>query len=349
MFNFANTHLLYLLILIPAIYGMFYLARLARKKKLRIYGNINVLKPLMPESSPYKPYIKIVLQLVAVTALIIALARPRAGEKEEIENTRGIEVMIAFDVSRSMLASSNDDPSGINRLNRAKHILGRLVDKLDNDKVGLIVFAGEAYTQLPMTTDFVSAKMYLNSLSTDMIQTQGTTIGDAIALSMNGFSPDETISKAIVLITDAEDHEGNAVDMAREAAKKGIQVDVIGVGSTKGNPIPLDNRGTYLKDNEGNVVTTALNADAATEIAQAGNGIFINGASGSAINDLIDQLDQLEKGDIKHIAYKASPEQFPIFGWIALIFLVTDIFILDREIGWLKKFNFFTKPETTKR
>ncbi len=349
MFNFANTQLLYLLILIPAVYGMFYLARLARRKKLRIYGNINVLKPLMPECSPYKPYIKITLQLVALTALIIALARPRAGEKEEIENTRGIEVMIAFDVSRSMLASSNDDPSGINRLNRAKHILGRLVDKLDNDKVGLIVFAGEAYTQLPMTTDFVSAKMYLNSLNTDMIQTQGTTIGDAIALAMNGFSPDETLSKAIVLITDAEDHEGNAVEMAREAAKKGIQVDVIGVGSTKGNPIPLDNRGTYLKDNEGNVVTTALNADAANEIAQAGNGIFINGASGSAISDLTDQLDQLEKGDIKHIAYKASAEQFPVFGWIALIFLVTDIFILDREIGWLKKFNFFTKPETTKR
>lgn len=349
MFNFAYPHLLYLLILVPIFFGMFYLARIARKKKLKIYGNPEVLKPLMPEASPYKPYIKITLQLIALTALIIALARPRAGEKEEVENTRGIEVMIAFDVSRSMLASSNDDPAGINRLDRAKHILGRLVDKLDNDKVGLIVFAGEAYTQLPMTTDFVSAKMYLNSLNTDMIQTQGTTIGDAIALAMNGFSPDESLSKAIVLITDAEDHEGNAVEMAREAAKKGIQVDVIGVGSTKGNPIPLDTHGTYLKDNEGNVVTTALNADAAAEIANAGNGVFINGASGSAIKDLTEQLDKLEKGDIKHVAYKASAEQFPIFSWIALIFLIVDIFILDREIGWLKKFNFFTKSESTKK
>ncbi len=349
MFNFAYPSLLYLLFLIPALFGLFYLARLARRKKIKAYGNPETLRALMPLASPYKPYIKITLQLIAVLALVIALARPRAGEREAEESTRGIEVMIAFDVSISMLASSNDDPSGISRLNRAKHILGNLVDKLDNDKVGLVVFAGEAFTQLPLTTDFISAKMYLNSLSPDMIQSQGTTIGDAIALSINGFTADETIGKAIVLITDAEDHEGNAVEMAKEAAKKGIQVDVIGIGSPKGNPIPLDNRGTYLKDNEGNVVTTALNPEAAAEIAKAGDGIYINGATASAISDITGQLDQLEKGDLKHVVYKASAEQFPIFGWIALVFLVIDIFILDRVITWLSKINFFTKTETKKR
>ncbi|MDE5573823.1 MAG: VWA domain-containing protein [Muribaculaceae bacterium] len=348
MFNFAYPTLLYLLLLAPALYGLFYLARLARRKKLRKYGNISVLKPLMPHASPYKPYIKITLELIALVALVFALARPRAGEKEAQEDTQGIEVMIAFDVSRSMLASSNDDPAGISRINRAKYILDRIVDKLDNDKVGLIVFAGEAYTQLPMTTDFVSAKMYINSLSTDMIQSQGTAIGEAISLAMRGFTSDETIGKAIILITDAEDHEGNAVEMAQAAAKRNIQIDVVGIGSTNGNPIPLDNRGTYLKDIEGNVVTTALNADAATEIAHATDGIFINGASGSAISDLTESLDRLEKGDLKHVTYKASAEQFPVFGWIALIFLIVDIFILDREIGWLTKFNFFTKTESKK-
>ncbi|MGM9844284.1 MAG: VWA domain-containing protein [Muribaculaceae bacterium] len=343
MFNFAYPHLLYLLILLPVIYLLFYWAQVARKHKIKKFGQPVVLEPLMPERSPYKPYIKIILQMIAILALIIAIARPRSGEKEDVEDSRGIEVMIAFDVSRSMLASSNDDPRGISRLDRAKHILDKLVDKLNNDKVGLIVFAGEAYTQLPLTTDYISAKMYLNSLSPNMIQTQGTAIGDAIGLAINGFTSDETMSKAIILITDAEDHEGNADEMAKEAANKGIQINVIGVGSPKGNPIPLDNRGTYMKDREGNVVTTKLNETVAANIAKTGNGIYVNGAQSSALSTLEDSLDRLEKGDIQHIIYKASAEQFPVFGWLALIFLIADIFVLDRAIRWLNNYNFFTK------
>lgn len=343
MFNFAYPHLLYLLLILPVIYLLFYWAQVARKHKIKKFGQPVVLEPLMPERSPYKPYIKIILQMIAILALIIAIARPRSGEKEDVEDSRGIEVMIAFDVSRSMLASSNDDPRGISRLDRAKHILDKLVDKLNNDKVGLIVFAGEAYTQLPLTTDYISAKMYLNSLSPNMIQTQGTAIGDAIGLAMNGFTSDETMSKAIILITDAEDHEGNADEMAKEAANKGIQINVIGVGSPKGNPIPLDNQGTYMKDREGNVVTTKLNEPVAASIAKTGNGIYVNGAQSSALNTLEESLDRLEKGDIQHIVYKASAEQFPVFGWLALIFLVADIFVLDRAIRWLNNYNFFTK------
>lgn len=343
MFNFAYPHLLYLLLILPVIYLLFYWAQVARKHKIKKFGQPAVLEPLMPERSPYKPYIKIILQMIAILALIIAIARPRSGEKEDVEDSRGIEVMIAFDVSRSMLASSNDDPRGISRLDRAKHILDKLVDKLNNDKVGLIVFAGEAYTQLPLTTDYISAKMYLNSLSPNMIQTQGTAIGDAIGLAMNGFTSDETMSKAIILITDAEDHEGNADEMAKEAANKGIQINVIGVGSPKGNPIPLDNQGTYMKDREGNVVTTKLNESVAASIAKTGNGIYVNGAQSSALNTLEDSLDSLEKGDIQHIVYKASAEQFPVFGWLALIFLIADIFVLDRAIRWLNNYNFFTK------
>lgn len=343
MFNFAHSYALYLLLLIPLFYGLFFLARLSRKKKLEKYGKLQVIRHLMPAVSPYKPYIKIGLELVAVAALVIAIARPRAGATEDKEeSTRGIEVMIAFDVSRSMLASSNDDPAGISRLDRAKHILDKLVGNLDNDKVGLVVFAGDAYTQLPLTTDFVSARMYLNSLSTNMIKTQGTSLGYAISLCMNSFTPDEETGKAIVLITDAEDHEGNAVETAREAANRGIQVDIIGVGSTKGNPIPLDRKGNYLKDNEGNVVTSALNAESAAEIASAGNGVYINGSSSSAISEITDELDKLEKGDLQRIVYKPSAEQFPLFGWIALVFLFVDSFISISQNKWLGKFNFFT-------
>lgn len=344
MFSFAYPSLLYLLLMIPAITGLFLLARFSRHRKLQRYGMLNVLEPLMPDASLYKPWIKISLQMVALAALIVALARPRYGDKEEVEESRGIEVMIAFDVSRSMLASANDDPNGISRLQQAKHLLEKLIGKLDNDKVGLIVFAGESYTQLPITSDFVSAKMYLNSLTPDMVPTQGTAIGQAISMAINGFTPNDDMQKAIIIITDGENHEGDAVDMARQAKELGIQVDVIGVGSGKGAPIPLNaSRGDYLKDAAGQPVTTSLNETMAREIAQAGGGIYASGNSTSAINEITDSLDKLEKTEFEKVSYKASAEQFPLFGWIALAFLLADIFILDRKIGWLKKINFFTK------
>lgn len=342
--NFAYPHLLYLLILVPVLFGLFYLARINRRRKIRKFGRPEVLAPLMADASPYTPWIKITLELLAVAMLIIALARPRYGEKEQQETTNGIEVMIALDLSRSMNASSTDDPSGISRLNRAKFLLGKMVDALDNDRVGLIVFAGESYTQLPITTDFVSAKMYINDLSTDMVSTQGTAIGNAIGKAMNSFSPDENINRAIIVITDGENHEGDAVEMARQAREVGIQVDVIGVGSIKGSPIPVNAaKGEFLKDYNGMPVTTALNEEMAKEIAEAGGGIYIPGSSSKAVSELTDQLDLLQKSELKNVKYKASAEQFPVFAWIAFILLVIDILVLDRKIGWLKRYNFFTK------
>ncbi|MDE6094532.1 MAG: VWA domain-containing protein, partial [Muribaculaceae bacterium] len=276
MFSFANPGLLYLLLLVPVMVGLFLLARMARKRKLERYGNLSILAPLMPDASVYKPWIRLTLQLIALSALVIAVARPRFGEKEETERSEGIEVMIAMDVSRSMLASSSDDPSGVSRLERAKYILSRLIDKLGNDKVGLVVFAGEAYTQLPITTDFVSAKMYLNDITTDMVPSQGTAIGTAIGMALNAFTPDPETGKAIIVITDGENHEGNAVEMAQQAKSRGVQVDVIGIGSTKGAPIPINqSKGEFLKDYNGQVVTTALNENMAREIAAAGDGVYI--------------------------------------------------------------------------
>lgn len=344
MVSFAYPILLYLLLLIPIIVLLHLWAKIAQRKRLLRFGRIDILSKLMPDASKYKSWIKLSLQLIALVAIIIVLARPRAGAKEETSTVKGIEVMIALDVSNSMLASSNDDPNGISRLDRAKYLLEKLIDKLSNDKIGLIVFAGEAYTQLPITSDFVSAKMFLNSINTEMVPSQGTAIGSAISMATNSFTPDETTQKAIIVITDGENHEDDAVGIAKSAAEQGIQIDVIGLGSGKGAPIPINaKKGLYLKDSTGKPVTTYLNENMAKEIAQAGNGIFISGNSSSAVNDIDAQLETLEKSDLEKVVYSSSAEQFPVFAWIALIFLIIDIFILDSKNALLKKINFFSK------
>ncbi len=344
MVSFAYPYLLYLLLLIPIIFLLFLWAQISKKKRLMRFGKLAILERLMPDASKYKPWVKISVQLLVIATLIIVLARPRAGAKEQVSNVKGIEVMIAMDVSNSMLASSTDDPNGISRLQRAKHILEKLIDKLDNDKVGLIVFAGEAYTQLPITSDFISAKMFINSINTEMVPTQGTAIGAAIDMAMHSFSPDENTQKAIIVITDGENQVGDAVEMAKAAQSQGVQVEVIGLGSTKGAPIPLNAaRNSFLKDSDGRPVTTFLNEKMAQEIANAGNGIYVSGNSSSAVSDIDNPLETLAKSDLERVGYSSSAEQFPVFAWIALVILIIDIFILDRKISWLKKINFFSK------
>lgn len=346
MFDFANPYLLYILWLVPVLIGLFLWARARRRARLARFGRPEVLAHLMPDASPYKPAIKLTLRLVALAALVFVLARPRAGEKQHDQTVAGIEVMVAFDVSNSMLASATDDPAGTSRLDRARLILEKLLGRLDNDKVGLIIFAGEAKTQLPMTTDFYSAKMYLRELSPALIRNQGTSVADAIHMAMNGFGPDENVHKAIILITDSEDHEGDAVEAAKLAAENGIQVDVIGLGSAKGAPIPVGSQpGDYLRDMQGQIVTTTIDEKLGADIAKAGGGIYVNGASSDALDRLSDQLDTLQKSEFKHVVYSAGAEQFPIFAWIALIFLIADIFVLDRKNSVLRKVNFFTREK----
>ena len=344
MFDFANPYLLYLLWLVPVFAVVYWLARRSRAKRLRKFGRPEVIASLMSDASRYKPAIKITLRLIALAALVIVLARPRAGEKEHDETVAGIEVMIAFDISNSMLASSTDDPNGTSRLDRARLLLEKLLGRLHNNKVGLVIFAGSAKVQFPMTTDFYTAKMYLSELNPSMMAYQGTSVAEAISMAMNGFSPDENVHKAIILITDSEDHEGDAVEAAKAAAKAGIQVDVVGLGSAKGAPIPMPGRnGEYFTDNEGKMVLTTLNEQLATEIADAGDGIFVNGASSDALDKLADRLETLQKSEFKHVTYSAGAEQFPLFAWIALVFLVIDLFVLDRKNNILRKINFFSK------
>lgn len=346
MIDFASPYLLYLLWLLPVFVALFWWSRASRRRRLAKFGRSEVIAHLMPDASPYKPAVKLVLRLVALAALIFVLARPRAGEKQHDQTVAGIEVMVAFDVSNSMLASATDDPDGSSRLDRARLLLEKLLGRLDNDKVGLVIFAGEAKTQLPMTTDFYSAKMYLRELAPGLITNQGTSVADAIRMAMNGFGTDENVHKAIILITDSEDHEGDAVEAARLAAENGIQVDVIGLGSAKGAPIPLGQRsGDYLRDRQGQIVMTTINEDLGREIAKVGHGVYVNGASSDALNHLSDQLETLQKSEFKHVVYTAGAEQFPIFAWIAIIFLIVDIFVLDRKNSVLRKVNFFTREK----
>lgn len=345
MFDFAYPLYLYLLFLVPLVGLLYFGWRVSRKAKLRRFGRLDVVSRLMPDASTYTPAVKITLQLIALAALVIMLARPRAGAEEKQVESAGIEVMIAFDVSNSMLASSTDNPTGVTRLDRARLLLEKLIDKLQNDKVGLVVYANQPKMQLPLTSDFYAAKMYLNDLSPKMITNQGTNIADAIKMSMNGFSSNEDVHRAIILITDAEDHEGAALDAAKLAAENGIQVDVIGLGTAKGSLVP------GVSDMDGRPVVSTLNETLASDIAKAGDGIYVNGALTSALSDLTEQLDKLEKSEFSTTVYSAADEQFPTFAFLAFVFILIDFFVVDRKISWLKGVNFFTRenPVNIKR
>lgn len=347
MFSFAYPKLLLLLLLVPAFVLLYAWARYARAKNLKKFGNLKILAPLMPEVSPYKPPVKITIEMIALSLIIIAFARPWGGVRDEKTVKEGIEVVIAVDASNSMLASSTADEKGIDRMRTAKLILEKLINRLDNDRVGLIVYAGDAYTLIPVTGDYVSAKMFLNSIDPSQIDNQGTNITAAIDMATKSFSEDKKIGKAIILITDAEDLEDqqSVMDAAKTAARNGIQLDVVGLGSTTAVPIPLK-RGGYLIDQEtGQPVRTALNEDLATEIASAGKGIYVNASNNDALNELDKQLDTVKKSAMESSFSAIHDELFAIFVWFALGFLVLDIFVLDRKIGWLDKITFFKKEE----
>lgn len=348
MISFAYPGLLYLLLLIPLFAGLFWWSRIVRRKKLRRFGNPAELAALMPDASRYMPWVKLSLAMAVMAFMVVILARPRATSTLEnvartTENARGIEVMICLDVSNSMLASSTDDPEGIARLDRAKHLLEQLIRSLRDDRIGLIVFAGEAYTQLPITSDYVSANMFVNDVSTTMVPTQGTAIGAAIDMALNSFTPDDKSGRAIVILTDGENFEDDAIEAAARAASSGVVVDVIGLGTPKGAPIIIDrSKGVYMHDAAGNQVVTALNEAQAQKIASAGKGIYVSGNTSSAISDVDKQLDTLAKKDFMRTTFTPESEQFPVFAVAALILLIIYTMTVTRKISWLKRFTFFS-------
>lgn len=344
MMTFAYPVLLLLLLLVPLFVLIYFWARYMRRRNLARFGKPQNIDPLMPMVSPYKPPIKITIQMVALAMVIIALARPWGGVSNTNTTKEGIEVVIAVDASNSMLASATDNPDGIDRMRMAKLGLEKLIDRLDNDRVGLIVYAGDAYTLIPVTNDYASAKTFLNSIEPSALSHQGTNIAAAISLASSSFSKSKDIGKAIILITDAEELEDSqqVLQAVEDANKHKIQIDVVGVGSTK--PMPIPTPGGVMTDPEtGQPVATALNEDLAIGIAKDGKGIYVNAANKDAVSELEKQLDQLHKTSLESSFLAVHDELFRIFIWIAFVLMVLDIFVLDRKIVTLDRFTFFKK------
>ncbi|KAA6302137.1 MAG: hypothetical protein EZS26_001738 [Candidatus Ordinivivax streblomastigis] len=337
MFRFEHSTCLYLLLILPLLLALFLYYMYRKKSALKRFGDMQLLRPLMPDLALKKQYFKFWILLLCAGLFIIVIAGPQFGSKLETVKKQGIEVMVCLDVSNSML--SNDiSPT---RLAKAKQILSRLVDNLQNDKIGLIVFAGDAFIQLPITSDYVSAKMFLSSISPAMVPTQGTAIGSAIHLAMKSFSPSETSEKTIILITDAEDHEDNAVGASEEAAKQEITVNVLGIGSLEGRPIPTSNG--YMKDKDGNIVLTKLNEKIAQEIAIAGKGLYARtDNTNSALKALQKELDKKTKSEVESKVYSSYDEKYFIPAWILLFILIGEFFIMERKNRVLSKIKLFS-------
>ena len=340
MFRFENPLYLYFLIAIPLLALLFYYSEYRRRKRIKKYGDPALLKELMIDVSWLRPQIKIWLALLALASLIIAAARPQFGTKIDTTERSGIEAIIAMDVSNSMLA--NDvRPS---RLEKSKMLVSNMVDEMTNDKVGLVVYAGQDFVQLPITNDIVSAKMFLEGIDPSMINMQGTDIAAAIDLAAKSFTQRKDVSRAIFLITDGEDNEGGAVDAAKAAAKQGIHVYVLGVGSPEGAHVPIPGTTQYFIDEQGNPIVSRLSEDMCRQISRAGNGAYIYvDNSSSAQRELSKYVDKLAKAKLESQEYSEFDEQYQGFLILALVFLIADVCLLERKNHLLKKFHLFKK------
>ena len=339
MFRFANIEMLWLLLLLP-VFVAAYIAIIRRKQRqLKQFGDPELLAELMPNVSHIRPVMKFGLVMLALALLIIAAARPQYGQKEKTVKRQGIEVMFALDISNSMLA----EDVAPNRLDRAKQMLSKLIDQMVDDKVGLIVFAGEAYTQLPITCDYVSAKMFLNTITPDLIRTQGTAIGDAIMTSMASFGGEESdASRAIILITDGENHEDDAIAAAKAANEKGIKIFVVGIGKPDGSPIPIPGTNNFRKDRNGNVVVSKLNEQMCRDIAAAGQGLYVRcDNTNTATRALQKELNTLATSEIETKVYADYNEQYQGFVLLALLILIIDFFIFNRKNKALSRLDIF--------
>ena len=339
LFRFANPQYLYLLVLIPALLGLFLYVRESRKKRLKEFGDPALLKDLMPGVSNFRQHLKFYIPLLALAAIIIVAARPQFGSKLDIVKRKGLEVMVALDISNSMLA----EDIAPNRLEKSKQMLNRLLDGLNNDKFGIVVFAGHPYTQLPITSDYNSAKTFISTIEPGLIRQQGTAIGAALEMCAKSFTEEENKGKSIIIITDGENHEDDAVGIAKEIAASGVQINVIGIGKPSGSPIPTIAGGnSFKKDKNGNTVISKLNETMCQEIAKAGNGIYVRADNtNNAMRILQSELQKISKDEVEKKIYSEYNEQFPAIAWFALILLVAEIFILERKNGLFRNFKLF--------
>ena len=333
--------MLWWLLTIPVFIIGYILYTRRKRRQLAEFGDPELVSELMPDASKARPVVKFSLLMVALALLIMAAARPQYGQKEKTVKRQGIEVMIALDISNSMMA----EDVAPNRLDRAKQMLSKMIDRMVDDKVGLVVFAGEAYTQLPITCDYVSAKMFLNTITSALIPTQGTAIGAALETSIRSFGSQESdAGRAIILITDGENHEDDAIAAAKHARELGIQVFVVGIGKPEGSPIPIAGTNNYIKDRSGQVVVSRLNEDMCQQIAQAGNGIYVRcDNTNTAMRALQQELDRIATAELETKVYADYNEQYQSFVLIALLLLVIDFFILERKNHRLAKMDIFNE------
>jgi Ca-activated chloride channel homolog len=339
--RFAHPEYLNALYLIALFIIIFIFMMRWRKKAMNHFGELSLIQKLFPDYSRARIIYKFILVLLAYIFVIIGIADPQIGSKLEEVKRQGVDIMIALDVSNSMKAEDIRP----NRLERAKQAISKLINKLQNDRIGIIVFAGKAYTQLPITTDYGAAKLFLSTIDSDIIPTQGTAIGDAIDLAVEAFPKDEMKNKAVVVITDGENHEDDAISAARHADSAGVIVHTIGMGSPSGGPIPVYYNGAqvdYKKDNAGNVVVTKLDESLLQQIAAAGNGVFVRASnSEDGLREILNQINKMQKKNYGSKLYTDYEDRFQYFLGIALILLLLELLLSERKSKWLNKLNLF--------
>ena len=339
MLRFESPIYLYLLVAVPLLALLRLLSWRLRKRNLRAFGDPQLLAALMPDVSRYRPAVKFWLLVAAYALLVLMLARPQMGSKISREKRNGIEAIICMDISNSMLAQ-DVVPS---RLDKSKLLVENLIDNFTNDKIGLIVFAGDAFVQLPITSEYVSAKMFMQNIDPSLISVQGTDLARAVDMATKSFTKQPGVGRAIIVITDGEDHEGGAIEAAKEARKRGMNVFILGVGDPKGAPIPLGD-GNYLTNAQGETVMSALNTRMCQEVAAAGSGTYIHVDNTSdAQEKLNDALARLQRGESESVIYSEYDEQFQAFGILALLLLIAEICVLECKNPMLRNVRLFKR------
>ncbi|MBO4821731.1 MAG: VWA domain-containing protein [Prevotella sp.] len=339
MFRFENPIYLYFLLVIPVMWMIRLLSDRHRARRVRKFGDPQLVNEMMEDMSSKRPKVKFWLLMAALALLIVALARPQMGSKISREKRQGIEAIICMDISNSMMAT-DVAPS---RLAKSKLLVENMVEKFENDKVGLVVYAGDAFVQLPITSDYVSAKMFMHGITPDLIASQGTDIAQAINLAMLSFTPDDKVGKAIILITDGEDHEGKALEMAKAAKEKGMRIFILGVGTEKGSPIKMPD-GQNLTDNKGETVISRLNEQMCRDIAKAGSGTYIHVDNTSqAQQKLEDEISKMQKGETETVIYSEYDEQFQAVALLALLLLIIETIVRESINPRLKNLRIFKR------
>ena len=341
MFRFANPQYLYLLAVVPLLTALFLWALHDRRKRLARFGDPETVKSLMPEASTGRIKLKFLLFVTAVTLLILAAARPQFGSKLREQKSQGIEMMLAIDISNSMLA----EDFAPNRLERTKYAGDKLFDGLKQDRVGVVVFAGDATVQLPITSDYRMAKAFAKRISPSMAAVQGTSIAKALSLAEMSFSSDSDASRAIILITDGEDHEGQVLEAAQRAADQGIKIFAIGIGTPEGAPIQIGNE--FIKDEKGNMVVSKLDEEMLQQITQMTGGAYVRATKQSlGLDEIIRTLNDMEQSELTTVRFEEYNEQFQYLIAVALILLILEYCLLDRRNPLLARFNIFREEKS---